>query len=289
MALGRARARRLLPDVALVLLAIVTGVLVVSALRSNSPPPVAVSPAAMSPTTPFPSSEPPSASSRPAPPPTSPSRSTPRSVVPPASGAAFTLGVSPVDAEQPAVGTATLTVSAIGDSLLGQTVAPGASYPGFVSHAAASLRWQLQVHGAAGGGYVADRAGSGTYADRVARVVAERPAVVVLVGSVNDAGQPGLRVAVADVLARVKAGLPAAKIVVIGPLARIPASAEVLAVRNTLRMEAGRVRAVFVDPIGEAWLSRADQLLDAVHPTVARQRELGELLVADLRRARIVG
>lgn len=277
MALGRVRARRLLPDVALVLLAIVTGVLVVSTLRPESPPPAAISPATVPPASP------------PVPTPTPPSRPASRSVVPPPSRAAFTLGVSPVDAEQPAVGTATLAVSAIGDSLLGQPVAPGASYPGFVSHAAASLRWQLQVHGTAGGGYVADRAGSGTYADRVARVVAERPAVVVLVGSVNDAGRPGLREAVAGVLARVKAGLPAAKIVVIGPLARVPASAEVLAVRNTLRGEAGRARAVFVDPIAEGWLTRADQLLDAVHPTVARQRELGGLLVADLRRARIIG
>lgn len=158
----------------------------------------------------------------------------------------------------------------LGDSY---TVGVGAGVgDGYVDRVAEGLGWDAVQAGQSGTGYVSEgRGGDRTpYGERVDDVAAAAPDVVVVQGSTNDVGVPAAEVgaAAADLYADLAAAVPGADIVVVGPLAPpdVPLS-EIEAISDALATAAAHHGLLYVDPLGEAWLTPPDGLYaDGLHP-----------------------
>lgn len=132
---------------------------------------------------------------------------------------------------------------------------------------------------------------SQTIGARVGAAIAARPDVVVLAGGHNDSRWPDGAVAAAAerVIDRLRAGLPDALLVVVGPIwqdGSPPQRCRVL--RDALRTKAASVGAVFVDPLAAGWFSGANHRFigpDSLHPTDAGHRHMAALVLAALDRA----
>ena len=109
-------------------------------------------------------------------------------------------------------------------------------------------------------------------------------------GSSNDsvASPSALASAARDTFAKTKAAAPAAKLLVIGPVALSPSPPpEIARIPGILRDEAQAVGAVFVDPIAEGWLATNPELIgsDGVHPNDAGHQYLAERIGPLIRNA----
>lgn len=183
-------------------------------------------------------------------------------------------------------------IAFLGDSL---TVGVGApSERGYAWLTAAELDWPVAVvDGVSGSGYVAPGAGR-PMPDRVERVIAAGPDVVVVVGGTNDAGQgyPPQEVGTAavDLLDDLRDGLPDATVVVVGPF---PTSAEAMLgdhpVADAVRSAADAAGAHYIDArelldSPSVDLDRWEDYIsaDGLHPN-----ELGYQLLADLLAERL--
>jgi hypothetical protein len=114
--------------------------------------------------------------------------------------------------------------------------------------------------------------------------------LVVFFGSSNDsdASPAALAFAAHDAFAKTKAVAPAAKLLVIGPVATNPRPApELERIPGILRNEALAVGAVFVDPIAEGWLGTNPGLIgsDRIHPNDAGQEDLAARIGPLIRNA----
>lgn len=139
-----------------------------------------------------------------------------------------------------------------------------------------------------GAGFVRGGIYGGTEGDRVGRklsaAIAAAPDIVFLAAGYNDASYPRSRVLAAarDVVLRLRAALPTARIVVIGPWWPGPDAtppATLLALRDQLRTDAVRIGALFIDPYAEGWFSGANQQLigaDQTHPTTLGYRTIAQ-------------
>lgn len=104
--------------------------------------------------------------------------------------------------------------------------------------------WLLQNISVPGGGYLA--AGpDGTFADRLPKLAAVAPDVVVLQGGTNDLGQGDVAAAATALIEQIRVALPAARIVLLSPVHLGPGEppAELVA----LRQVAATVRVHFVE------------------------------------------
>lgn len=115
-------------------------------------------------------------------------------------------------------------------------------------------------------------------------VVALKPGMVVVQGGHNDSGSPEAQVQAAarDVLSRLHAALPKAKIIVIGPIwpsGDVPQIERIL--EGDLKQIATAAGARFVDPIADGWFSGGYAKLigsDGTHPTDAGHARIAKLL-----------
>ncbi|MGY2080191.1 SGNH/GDSL hydrolase family protein [Modestobacter sp. SYSU DS0657] len=179
------------------------------------------------------------------------------------------------------------TVAFLGDSYTeGVGSSDGA---GYVSSTAHALGIVPIVFAEGGTGYVnpGDDPGESTYGERVAAVVAAKPDVVVVQGGTNDHAAPAERIADAAsaVFAGLRAGLPDAVLVVLGPVnpPDLPREA-VREVDAALAAAAEASDAVYIDALGEGWLEPADVHFGVgdTHPNDRGYSELADRLVADL-------
>ncbi len=158
---------------------------------------------------------------------------------------------------------------------------------GYVPAAAEGMGWTPVLAGVGSTGYVDPAPGSGPYATRVADVVADEPDVVVVQGSTNDVGHPvaDVRAAARDLYAALGEQVPAAEVIVLGPLD--PPGIDRHAVdeiRAVLSEEADAAGLTFIDPVAEDWLGSGDGLYaDPVHPNEAGYAEFAAELVGALR------
>ncbi|MFV0496352.1 Rv0518 family GDSL lipase [Mycobacterium sp.] len=136
------------------------------------------------------------------------------------------------------------------------------------------MRIDADVAAEAGAGYGMPGDHGGIFADLTAQAARSDDVLVLFFGSRNDEGvDPGTlsdRVGIAFGLARDLA--PSARFLVIGPpwpTADVPA--DVLQIRDLLRLRAGVVGATFVDPIELGWFADRPDLIgaDGVHPNDA--------------------
>ncbi|MBY6681892.1 SGNH/GDSL hydrolase family protein [Rhodococcus sp. BP-316] len=170
-----------------------------------------------------------------------------------------------------------LRVSVLGDAV---SLGVGASnLDGYVKLLSNKLCWNVNRVAESGTGYVnpgPDGSRPFTTPARLAATWGTGPELVIVQGSTNDVGRPGVAEAAAETYAAIKTGAPQAKIVVVGPTT--PPSidpAGVRATRDEIRDAAIAAGATFIDPIELGWLED-DGLYgtDRLHPTDAGHREL---------------
>jgi acyl-CoA thioesterase-1 len=160
---------------------------------------------------------------------------------------------------------------------------------GYALRTAEALGWTPVLEAVNGTGYVAAGGSSGgaPYGDRLAAVVADQPAVVVVQGSTNDVGSPVAAVGAAatTLYADLRARLPDAEVVVLGPTSPPGVDpAGLLAVRDVLEGAAAGAGLRFIDPVARGWLMPPDGLYgDPVHPNDTGYADLADDLAAALR------
>ncbi len=186
------------------------------------------------------------------------------------------------------------TVVAIGDSTTGGSALGGVGAAGWPQLLGAQRHWRVIEETAPHTGYVNGGPTSGaTFATHVPATVALHPALIIIVGSRNDAGAAAARItaAASAMFARLHAALPGARLVVIGPLAgSAPPAPGLLTDRDAVQVAARAAGATFIDPIAQGWFAGTSARLlaaDGVHPTDAGHRREAALIAADLLRAGI--
>ena len=137
------------------------------------------------------------------------------------------------------------------------------------------------IAGEGASGYVHPGNSGSVFGERAASLASPEDELVVFFGSSNDsvASPSALASAARDTFAKTKAAAPAAKLLVIGPVATSPnPPAAIARIPGILRDEAQAVGAVFVDPIAEGWLATNLELIgsDGVHPNDAGHQYLAE-------------
>jgi lysophospholipase L1-like esterase len=169
----------------------------------------------------------------------------------------------PADPEYPTWPGATAEaplVSFIGDSWTKGTGATDGN--GYAYLTGRRLGWAYRVLGVGGSGYVRGGSGNVPFDERILPAVAGDPDVVVIQGSINEAGTPSpeLAAAVADTLTRlVSAAGPDTAVVVLGA-SQVPGMPVqyVDKVNDVVRAEAAREGLLFVDVAAEVWSDPAD-------------------------------
>ena len=146
------------------------------------------------------------------------------------------------------------------------------------------------IVGEGASGYVHPGNAGSTFGEIATMYVNPKDELVVFFGSSNDsvASASVLASAAHVAFANTKAAAPAAKLLVIGPVATNPTPGPGLArIPGILRSEALAVGAVFVDPIAEGWLATDPELIgsDRVHPNDAGQKYLAEQIGPLMRNA----
>jgi hypothetical protein len=142
-----------------------------------------------------------------------------------------------------------------------------------------------------GSGYSSPGVRGLTFAQMAATVIDPDTDLVIVFGSVNDAGEPEESYAadVAATLATIRKRVPSATVIVVGPAwvdARIPPEVEQL--EEVLRAASLRAEVDFVNPLEKRWFfdpNRSNVVglisTDGLHPTDAGHRYLAERM-ADL-------
>lgn len=179
------------------------------------------------------------------------------------------------------------TVAFIGDSYVGGSDMGGNGAANLTAVLGQRWGWR-SVNAATGGtGYVARRQDAAPFETAQLPVVAAAsPTMILVVGSRNDAGMPGIGAAATHLYASLSAAVPRAPLVVVGPIWKDGAPPpQLLRARDEVRDAAGRAGLPFIDPLGEGWFAGdAAGLIgpDGVHPTDAGHAQMAQLLGDDL-------
>lgn len=183
-------------------------------------------------------------------------------------------------------------VAFLGDSY---TYGNGAGSPAarWSTRTALTMGWDEINAGVSGTGYSngGTNAGGKPYTDRVADIVSQRPAIVIVSGGRNDLVQKDARAldaAVTKTFADLRAGLPTAKIVALSPVwdddqppTQLPALGE------TVRAAVTTVGGTYLD-IGEPLVGHPEAMSkDGVHPNDAGYKLLADATVEALTAAGI--
>lgn len=171
----------------------------------------------------------------------------------------------------------------IGDSWIGgaglEESGPTNSYGG---RAAAALGWDAIYLTGGGTGYTrGNDTGEGPFIDRAQAAIDAAPDVVIVQGSSNDyqASSATIEAAANDLFATLRAGLPDAKIYVVG-VSDSPSAP--VAAMNTSRAAVEKAAtangATFINSNG--WLDQATDFADGYHPNEAGHQKVADQLVA---------
>ncbi|MFQ4148730.1 SGNH/GDSL hydrolase family protein [Arthrobacter sp. LAPM80] len=179
-------------------------------------------------------------------------------------------------------------VDVIGDSLSTGFRTPGDTWPGQAQALVKNMGLKADITNASenGAGYVQPGELGDVFEDLVNRIVNSQSQVVVLFGSDNDTGDPGLAAAAQATLARVKELAPHATVIVVGPTSESGDPGETLGeIRQVVSQQGAAIGARFVDPVALGWFQgTAAQFLssDLEHPNVAGETYLAQHMGAIL-------
>ncbi|WP_084681783.1 SGNH/GDSL hydrolase family protein [Actinomycetospora chiangmaiensis] len=182
-------------------------------------------------------------------------------------------------------------VSVIGDSVSAGTPYGGLGAANWTSILGGDRRWSVTDTAVGGTGYTNPGPGKAPFeAAQLGRATVPGTRLVLVQGSRNDLLTPPeqVRAAATRLFHDLKAALPAARIVAIGPMwlhAGPPAQAAVT--RDAVKAAADAEAVSFLDPLAERWFddpaaSRAALGGDGVHPTDAGHAAIAGHVEADL-------
>jgi lysophospholipase L1-like esterase len=178
-------------------------------------------------------------------------------------------------------------VAFLGDSYTGGSGMDSgqeARWPALVS---AELNWIPEYFTAGGSGFLQPGLGE-PFGDRVDAVIAAGPRIVVIAGGLNDADRfpaEDIGVAAGEVFQRIRAGLPHARIVAIGPFH--PSTSpppSLLQARDAIRAATGGITGLnWIDPL--PWFAAGEVEIgsDRTHPTDTGHRALADKLIPALK------
>lgn len=178
----------------------------------------------------------------------------------------------------------TTSVAVIGDSYTACSGMGGCDAANYTESLRASTGWKFTPFAEGGTGYANAGAGT-TFSQRVDGVIATSPDIVIVEGGRNDIDLlDALPAATQDTLSRLRAGLPEAKIVVVGPIYTPTADLDsVTEARDIIARSAQDAGAnVFIDPLAAEWFAGLDAQYigaDGVHPTDAGHKYIAEKLL----------
>lgn len=157
---------------------------------------------------------------------------------------------------------------------------------GYIPTLATVMHWTPVLFGQGGTGYVNPGQAAekeSAFPERVADVVKSGASIVIVQGGINDNSTGPVRDAAADVFQELKVGLPAAKIVAVGPVGAPGMSrASITAARDGIKAAADAAGVTFIDPLAEDWLADATFDTAGVHPNDAGYQQLAQKLVSAL-------
>lgn len=179
-------------------------------------------------------------------------------------------------------------VAYVGDSFTGGSPGVGGvDEMGWPAILAESMGWKFSkepdmwsVKG--GTGYLRHGDASESIVDRIDDIVGGTPEVVVIAAGANDAQAYSAEetgAAAESVFTAVKAALPSARIIVIGPFYQTtPLSAEVVATRDAIAAASERAAVEFIDPLPWVEAGLIETGSDRVHPTDAGHASIARLI-----------
>jgi lysophospholipase L1-like esterase len=176
----------------------------------------------------------------------------------------------------------------LGDSYTSGWAGAGVGRAGWPAIVGGEHGWRVKNYAVAGTGFVNPGWTGQPMRTRIQAVLRLQPGVVFVAGGHNDRRYGSSRAGAAadSVIRHLRAGLPDALIVVVGPIwqdGRPPASIKGL--RDHLRRAARAVDALFIDPISERWFAGSAHRFigrDGIHPTNAGHRHLAARVLAAL-------
>ena len=178
----------------------------------------------------------------------------------------------------------------LGDSYTSGWNGAGIGARGWPRMVASARRWTAINLAVPGSGFMDPGSSGQPVGSMVGRAIARHPDVVMLAAGHNDfTWALSDTVAAADrVIMRIHRSLPHALLVVVGPIwpnDRPPTAT--LALRNHLRRVAGKVDALFIDPIAERWFAGSRQTLigsDGLHPSDQGHDFMAKRVLRDIAR-----
>lgn len=174
-----------------------------------------------------------------------------------------------------------LSVVVLGDSYTAGSDMGGGNGTGWPVAFAEATGWTVALNAVGGSGYIQPGATLPSFAERVPEVIAAAPDVVIVEGGLNDASYPpeDVTAAASAQWSALQAGLPDARIVVVGPFN--PTGAENVAVLNeSLRAAAESAGLTYIDAL--PWMDAIEIGSDGIHPTDAGHAVIAENMIAAL-------
>jgi lysophospholipase L1-like esterase len=169
----------------------------------------------------------------------------------------------------------------------------GASSPdeGYAHRLADDLGWPTEVSAEPGAGYLSrGDNGHDSFRQQIASLPSTlRPGLVIVQGGRDDIGQPAAqeRAAVADTIAAIRARFADPQIVLVGDIpAAVPVAPNAVAINALLARVAASEHGVFINPVHEHWMTRADTAAFRSpipgHPNDAGHAYIAKRLLGDL-------
>jgi lysophospholipase L1-like esterase len=179
-------------------------------------------------------------------------------------------------------------VVVLGDSYTSGWNGAGLGRRNWTALVGSSRGWTVTNLAVAGTGYRNPGWTSQPVGSLVPRTIRLRPDVVILATGHNDSRWTAASTSAEAerVIARLRAGLPDAVIVLLAPIWQNGSPpTRCLVLRDHLRRTAAAVGAVFVDPLSGRWFAGSDHRFigpDGLHPTDAGHRHIADELLSDL-------
>jgi acyl-CoA thioesterase I len=163
----------------------------------------------------------------------------------------------------------------------------------YAERLAQELGWPTEISAEPGAGYLSrGNNGHDSFRQQIAALPStQRPGLVIIQGGRDDIGQPAAteRVAVAATIAAIRAKFGDPQIVLVGDIpAAVPVAPDAVATNNLIAQIAAREHAVFINPISEHWMTRAEARAFRSHipghPNDAGHASIAHRLLLDLSR-----
>jgi len=170
----------------------------------------------------------------------------------------------------------------LGDSIASGTPIGGQGVNGWPAIVAQRLGLLSLLSAQPGTGYTKDSAAGSAYPARVNEVIALRPSILIVEGSRNDVDAAATKRVAIQVLTKLRAALPQAQILVIGPFYLDTKDSRTTPINEAVKAAAVSLHLPYVDTLKARWFTGSAHRFvgsDGIHPTDEGHRYLANLIV----------